>query len=135
MRGNDGNNGTQMARSEPPHVKVSEPIALCFDSLTNAVHYLSGRCHVEQNSACIAEQPIGPACNYEGPHNPRQRIHPEPTEQAGERQAHNNEEGNRSVRHNMNDGRAHIVVAVGYALLKMVVVIVPVLVAMMSPAQ
>ena len=67
--------------------------------------------YVEQDRAGVADQAVGPACDDERTDDAGERVHPEPAKSAGEQQAYDDENRHRGVGEDVDDGGAHIIVA------------------------
>src|SRR3984957_3880817 len=101
-----------MARPQPPEMKVGNLITLPLYGCAHLVGHPLVRSHVEEDGSRVPDQTIGPTGDHAGPYDARERVHPEPAKGAGEQQADDDENRNSSIRNDMNDGGAHVIVPV-----------------------
>src|SRR5579863_6982629 len=101
-----------MAGAEPPQMQVGDLVALAFDCPLHLLGHGTVRHAIEQDGAGIADEPDRPARDDERADKACQRVHPDPAELARQQQADDHQHRDRSVSRDMDDGGAHIVVAV-----------------------
>src|SRR5579872_2085789 len=111
LGGPDRKDRAEMARAEPPQMQVGERIALALDDLAQARLQVAIRRHVEQDRAGVADEAVRPTRDDEGADHADERIDPQPIESAGEDKPGNDQDGDRGVGEDMDQSRAHIVVA------------------------
>src|ERR1700722_6361769 len=102
--------GSQVAGSQTPEMKIGDAISIPLDGLLQVISHPAIRIHVEQDRAGVADEAIRPAGDYARPDDTREGVHPKPPERAGKKQADDDQNGYRSIRHHVNYGGAHVVV-------------------------
>src|ERR1700687_3487969 len=111
LAGDDRNDRPEMSRPQAPEMEIGARVAAGLDFLTQlAGHALVG-IHIEQNSAGVADQAVGPAGDDASPDDAGQRVHPEPAKGASEQQADDEKNRYGSGGQDMDNGSTHVVVA------------------------
>jgi hypothetical protein len=57
----------EVARTQPPEMKVGDFVAFPLDRLPKVVRHGTIRIHVQQNSPCVTDQPKRPTSDHAGP--------------------------------------------------------------------
>src|SRR6478609_8374687 len=68
---------SEVARTQPPEMKVGDLVAIPLDRLPKFVCHRPIRVHVQQNSPSVTDQAKRPTGNYAGPDDACEGIHPE----------------------------------------------------------
>src|SRR3981189_3245212 len=132
-RGRDRYDGADMARSEPPQMEVAEKVAVALDRHADILRHARIMGHVEQNPAGVAYQHIGPARDHDRAEEACQRIHPDPSQKAGEQEPEDDQHRDGRLRYHVEHRGAQVVVAMGaivrlavaMGLMVIVLVIIP----------
>ena len=82
-----------------------------LDGLAEVFGHVAVGGHVQQDGAGVADQAEGPAGDDAGADDAGERVHPQPAEGAGEQQADDHQHRDGGVGHDVDDGGAHVVVA------------------------
>ena len=114
--GRDGKDSAQVSWSEPPYVEVGQLVPICLNHCSHALRHGSVGAHIEQHSARVSHQAIGPNSDDDGTTQTRDRVHPYPPKKSTERQADDNKHRDCRIRQDMNDGSAHIVITMRCAV-------------------
>src|SRR5712671_2383249 len=128
-RGRDRYDGADMARSEPPQMEVAQKVAVALDRHADILRHGRIMGHVEQNPAGVAYQRIGPARDHDRAKEACQRIHPDPSQKAGEQEPEDDQHRDGRIRDHVDHRGAQVVVAmsaiVRQALAMGLMVIIP----------
>src|ERR1700693_6111086 len=63
----DGHYRREVARTQPPEMKVGDFVAIPLDRLPKVIRHGTTRVHVQQNSPCVTDQAKRPTGNYASP--------------------------------------------------------------------
>ena len=112
-----------MPGPKPPEVQIGDLVAFAFNRGPDLLGKARIRRSVEQDSAGIAYETNRPARNYECADKACEWVHPEPAEGARKQQAHDHKHRDGGICGDMDDGRAHVVVAVLRVVIMIVVIV------------
>ena len=105
-----------MPGPETPDVQVGEPVALVLHDAPHPVCHAAVRIHVEQDGTRVPHEAVCPGRDHARAHDARERVHPKPAERTGQQQADDDQHGDGGIRHNVDQGGPHVVVAVSRAV-------------------
>src|SRR4030088_3855026 len=79
LPGHGGNDGTKMARTEPPQVQISDPVAILLQTSPDTRGERRIRGHVEEDSARVPHQGIRPISDDRDTYDFHHGVHPHST--------------------------------------------------------
>jgi hypothetical protein len=91
--------------------KIGQMVAAAFDHPPQLRSRRVVCAHIQEDTAGVTDQSIGPIGDYQGADDAHDRIHEIPAQQTPEEQLKYRKDRNRRIGCNVNASRAHIVVA------------------------
>src|SRR5581483_5508960 len=99
-----------MTGADPPEMQIGNAVPLLLDAGSDLPHHVRIGARIEQDGACRADERPRPAQNHDGCDQAHDWVHPDPPKLTADDESKDDQHRNGSVRNDMHEGRAQIMI-------------------------